>query len=147
MEYSQNEKIIKVVLSQTENLLNYVKEQIDNWLQLNVKNSGARWFHIHKGIDLLYINAEGYNTPPLTRLELDIENIDSISAKKVSEFVYLYLKNQFGIEEQSEYLTYDTHNLYFKEAIDKSPTFWADLACLYSAIEYNGLNFFILPKL
>ncbi|MBE6139173.1 MAG: hypothetical protein E7174_01520 [Firmicutes bacterium] len=115
MKNSQNEKIIKVVLSQTEDLLNYVKEQIDNWLELNVKNSGARWFHIHKGIDLLYINAEGYNTPPLTRLELDIENIDSISAKKVSEFVYLYLKNQFGIEEQSEYLTYDTHNLYFKE--------------------------------
>lgn len=115
MEYSQNEKNIKVVLSQTEGLLNYVKEQIDNWLELNVKNSGARWFHIHKGIDLIYINAEGYNTPPLTRLELDIENIDSISANKVSEFVYLYLKNQFGIEEQSEYLTYDTHNLYFKE--------------------------------
>lgn len=110
-----NDKIIRVVLTQKEHLREFVKEKIDDWFENKVKGTYSGWFHIHKGIDLVRINAEGYNTPPLTTLEFDIESLEPMLSDEISRFVYEYLQEKLFLEEESEHLTYTTRKSYFKE--------------------------------
>ena len=108
-------KNVRFVLAKKEILMEFVKKQIDNWFESKVKGTRSGWFHIHKGLDLIIINAEGYNTPPLTTLEIDIENLNSELSDEISRFVYEYLQEKLHVDKQSEYLTYTAWNRYAKE--------------------------------
>lgn len=111
---NENKKV-RVILSQKEVLIEFVKKQIDNWFELKVKDTHSKWFHIHKYIDLVRINAEGYNTPPLTTLEIDIENLSQPLSDEISKYVYEYLQEKLHVDKESEFLTYSIRDMYFKE--------------------------------
>lgn len=107
-----NDKIeTYVVLKPGQNLEEIVTNDITQWVENVVKKmeiGGLTWTHIIKSLDEIYINIEGYNTPPLVRLTFDIENLDPDIAEELGKFIYEYIMKKYGFKESSEYLTYHT---------------------------------------
>ncbi len=100
-----------VSLEPGQNLEEIVADEIKQWVENSVKKvnfGAASWTHIHKSLDEICINVEGYNTPPLARLSFDIEKLDSDTAEKLGRFIYGFIKKKYNFRDESEYLTYST---------------------------------------
>lgn len=115
----QNNIETYISLEPRQNLEEIVAMEITKWVESKVKKITTlgmnSWTHIHKSMDEIYINVEGYNTRPLTRLSFDIEKLDPDTAEKLGEFIYEFIKKKYNFKDESEYLTYHSFDIKTKK--------------------------------
>lgn len=104
-----------VVLNEEDNIKDSISNNIDEWFSDHLPRNNVQWFHIHKFNDIVYINAEGYNTPPLSSLVIDIDSLNGEDKKNVGKIVFECMQKKLGYDEPTEYLTLGEWDVYDKE--------------------------------